>query len=228
MKNLVAFVRILILTASIVTFYAPTVKAQDGIAKPDYLTQIEFDVLKELNKARTNPQQYSQFLEKFGARYIDEYIYMSPTNRARFRLQEGRRALQEAVRALYFSSPMNALSPSKGLTAAADTHVTDLSVSGITGHYGTNGTDPFQRMEQFGEWKVSAGECIQFGFNTAEEAVAMLIIDDGVADRGHRQNILNPEFHVVGISHGPHRVYRNMTVIDFAGGFQESVPLEAK
>lgn len=228
MKNLVAFVRILILTASIVTFYAPTVKAQDIIIKPNYLSDFEFNVLKELNKARTKPKAYARFLEQFASRYIDEKIYVSPVNKGRYPLREGHKALIEAIQVLSKTKELPALQPSKGLTATADLHVFDQSLSGQTGHYGISGSNPFERMEQFGEWLISAGECIQYGFNSPEEVVAFLIIDDGVADRGHRENILNEEFLMVGISHGSHKNYRTITVIDFAGGFIDAERLEAK
>jgi uncharacterized protein YkwD len=58
-----------------------------------------------------------------------------------------------------------------------------------------------------------------FGPATAHDVVAALLIDDGIADRGHRKNILDPEVGVVGISCGPHKSYRVMCDIVHAGGF---------
>jgi uncharacterized protein YkwD len=46
-----------------------------------------------------------------------------------------------------------------------------------------------------------------------------LIVDDGVASRGHRNNIFNPAFKV-GANHScDHKVYKNTTVMNYAGGF---------
>jgi uncharacterized protein YkwD len=46
-----------------------------------------------------------------------------------------------------------------------------------------------------------------------------LIIDDGVASRGHRVNIFKKDYKVVGIAVGPHKKYGEMCAMDFAGGF---------
>lgn len=36
------------------------------------------------------------------------------------------------------------------------------------------------------------------GRNHAEMTILGLIVDDGVADRGHRKTIFNPQYHFVG------------------------------
>lgn len=61
--------------------------------------------------------------------------------------------------------------------------------------------------------------------------VIQLIVDDGVSSRGHRHNIFNPAFKVVGIFSGPHKQYDTMTTIDYAGGFTkkgEEDPMQAQ
>lgn len=59
------------------------------------------------------------------------------------------------------------------------------------------------------------------GYNQANLIVFALLVDDGVANRGHRTNILNEKFKVVGVASGTHKLYRNMFMMDFAGGYQE-------
>ena len=45
------------------------------------------------------------------------------------------------------------------------------------------------------------------------------MIDDGVAGRGHRTNLLNPEFTVTGNFSGDHSQYNTMTCCTFAMSF---------
>jgi uncharacterized protein YkwD len=54
--------------------------------------------------------------------------------------------------------------------------------------------------------------------------VIMLVIDDGVPDRGHRRNLFNDQFQVAGAAIGPHRAYGEMTVVDLADTFKEPRP----
>ena len=46
-----------------------------------------------------------------------------------------------------------------------------------------------------------------------------LLIDDGVAGRGHRKSMTNGDFEMGGNYTGPHKVYETMTTQNFAGSF---------
>ena len=58
---------------------------------------------------------------------------------------------------------MEALKWSTVLAKAAREHCKDLGRSGKTGHIGSNGSTPQQRIENYGEWTGKVGENIAYG-----------------------------------------------------------------
>lgn len=179
----------------------------------------EDKVLAELNLARQQPKKYAGFLEQHRKRFVDDKVYKAAGSR--IMTQEGRSAVDEAIEFLKKAKPVGALTMSKGLSKAAADHVRDIGKSGATSHDGSDGSAPADRMSRYGEWKQTCGENLSFGPKDAREIVMQLIIDDGVPGRGHRDNIFNSGYRVVGLSVGPHGKYGNMCAMDFAGGFSE-------
>jgi uncharacterized protein YkwD len=163
-------------------------------------------VLAEINLARTNPQQYAQII---ASQYTG------------YRGIEGNRVVGEAVHFLEKARPLPALTTSSGMCSSALSHVLEMGPVGGRGHKGANGSQPWDRMAQFGRWLGRAGENIDYGVHDARTIVARLIVDDGVAGRGHRKNIFSRDFHVAGAATGYHAAFGAMCVIDFADGFVE-------
>ena len=64
------------------------------------------------------------------------------------------------------------------------------------------------------------GENIAYGTTGGKDIVLQLFIDDGVASRGHRSNIMKPEFVSLGTWSSTHKTYRHETVFDYAGGMK--------
>ena len=74
------------------------------------------------------------------------------------------------------------------------------------------------RLAVYGTLVATAGENIAYGTTGGKEIVLQLIIDDGVASRGHRDNIFKPEFLILGSWSSGHLKFGSETVIDYAGG----------
>jgi uncharacterized protein YkwD len=81
-------------------------------------------------------------------------------------------------------------------------------------------------VNRYGRWHGRVSENISFGPATARAVVLALLIDDGVPDRGHRRNILDPNVRIAGVSCGPHKSYRLMCDIVHAAAYTER-PLTA-
>jgi len=108
------------------------------------------------------------------------------------------------------------------LALAAEDHCNDQGPKGVTGHGGTDGSSPFDRMNRYGSWGGSAAENLAYGKSDGEGFMLQLYIDDGVPDRGHRKAILNPNLKMVGMHHCDHKGYGGMLAVAYAVSFTPS------
>ena len=180
-------------------------------------------VLAELNLCRSNPAKYA---EKVAAtlRFYSGNVFTRP-GETPIETEEGPANVQGCVNQLKATKALPPLKASAILEKAAQAHVDDIGPKGAMGHNGTDGSDPGDRIERFGQWVGAIGENIDYGDVTPEDIVVNLLIDDGVPERGHRTNILKPEHVLAGVSHGAHADMEYVCVIVFA---QELAELGAK
>ena len=186
--------------------------------QPNYLSPLENAVIQEINMARTNPRSYAAFLGEWKL-YFDGRLLKIPGDRS-ILTKEGATAVDEATNVVRSMSPVARLSPSKGMSLGAKNHVKDQGSSGSIGHRGRDGSTVWDRVNRYGTWEKSIAENISYGSNRARNIVMGLIIDDGVSDRGHRKNIFNPDFRVIGVACGHHGTHGTICVITFAGGYK--------
>jgi len=184
-------------------------------ADADFLEDLEKDVILHLNMARTDPARYAQEFIEPRMEYFTGVMYRELEEPSLI-TQEGAQAVDECVSDMEDAEAMILLVPSEGISLAALDHALDLSLTGDTGHIGSDRSEFSTRIERYGQWMVSIGEVISYGPITGREIVVGLLIDDGVPDRGHRTNILNPVFCLVGIAIEDHPAYGNVCVIEFA------------
>ena len=83
------------------------------------------------------------------------------------------------------------------------------------------GSLPHERMERYGKLRGLSGENIGTGHADARTAVIDLFIDDGVSSRGHRDNLLEPKYKLVGVGCAAHTQWQIICVMDFAAGLRE-------
>jgi uncharacterized protein YkwD len=191
----------------------------DTTTGTDYLTENERQIIIEINMVRTDPAEYAhRFLAPLRSSYHDKLLQFP--GEIAISTNEGIPALDECIKKLEDSRPLSPLVPRKGLTLAARDHARDQGKSGATGHTGSDTSTMESRLKRYGRWEISAGENIDYGNGDARRIVASLLIDDGVPSRGHRSNLLDRSFKVVGVAVGPHHVYGHMCVMDFAGSYR--------
>lgn len=196
------------------------IEALDTARNVDYLSEIEKDVILEMNKARTNPKKYAElYIVPFAKKFRSDGTYMK--NGVIMLTREGVAAVNECIEEMSERKPVGILRPEKGLALAAQSHATSQAQAGGYGHEGTDGSSPFTRIEKYGAFHT-AGENISYGCKNAREIVIQLLVDDGVKDRGHRKNVFNPVFTQTGVGYAEgHKLYKMECVITYAGGYKE-------
>lgn len=188
-----------------------------------YLSVLEKNIILHLNMARTDPHRYSQEFISPRSAFYNNKMYLEPGGPENFiglKTQEGVSAVYEAAKIMNSTKPIGPLKANEILTLAAQDHATDQSKYGGIGHLSHNGSTLQNRVERHGKWQRTIGENIIYGANSGREVVVELLIDDGVKSRGHRTNILQNNYKVVGVACDKHPSYGSVCVMDFAGGIE--------
>lgn len=110
--------------------------------------------------------------------------------------------------------PMFSLSPV--LTRTAQAHTEDISRKpSAPSHTSTNGTDFGARMKQAGI-KRCAGENMSLGNQDVLLSVALLYLDIGLPELGHRKTLLNPDYLEMGVGFSKYGKDQFFLVEDFS------------
>jgi uncharacterized protein YkwD len=168
----------------------------------------EQEVIVELNRVRADPAGYAAYLQR-------ERAQKGVSNDER----ADPHAFPEAVEFLKKQAPLPPLAADNRLSDAAFELAKAQGPTGAIGH-GPNG-NLGQRIQARGVWAGLSGETISYGQPTPYEVVRQLVVDFGVADRGHREMIFDATFQAAGVGCGRHAQYGEMCVIDFAGAFPQ-------
>lgn len=183
------------------------------------ISEREREVINEINLARTNPSKYLQHLELFRTYYKGNEVHF-PSGRI-LQTNEGTKAVDEAIAFLKAAKALPPYELRDGMVRGAKDHLADLRSTGKSGHRGSDGSLPEDRLSRYGTWTDSVGEDIVYQNWNARDSVVGLIIDDGVQNRGHRKNIFKTNFQVIGIAIGEQDKSGTMAIITFAGTFTD-------
>ncbi|HYI64202.1 MAG TPA: CAP domain-containing protein [Allosphingosinicella sp.] len=176
---------------------------------------IESLIIVEINRARADPAAYAEELRRYRALF-DGLVLRMPGSEIGLRTREGVAAVDDAIRFLTAQTPRPALAEAPLLASAAAEHVADQGPRGLEGHVGTDGKNSRDRIRrQGGGARAATAEVIAYGRIDAAAVVRQLIVDDGVAGRGHRA-ILFSSYRSAGAACGDHAVHRHVCVVDFS------------
>lgn len=169
----------------------------------EILSKKEAEILAELNLFRTNPKHYVKYLEDFLKTFDGKYF--RTLDGVMLSSAEGTKPVEEAIAALKQTNSLPEFKVVEGLAKAAAAHAQDLVKNNKSGHRGTDGSFPADRVARFGLPTSSVFENISYGAKNARDIVLNMLIDDGSAARNHRKNLLNPQLKSVGLAVGENK-----------------------
>jgi len=211
---------IIILFSTLSASASPRDRITDKQDNFGYLSELERDVVDELNFARTHPSDYSVYLIEYSRLFVGREL--REDGETTILTKEGKSAVNEAIRFLRNQKSLSYLVASIGMSKAAEDMVRMQGATTQIGHNGRDGSTFAERISRYGRWDGSCSENIDYGNNKARRIVMALIIDDGVSNRGHRKSIFNPVFKRVGVACGQHQKYQYMCVIEYAVRYTEN------
>lgn len=151
-------------------------------------------MIELINMARTNPSQAANVITSNLDADVQATIKYFNVD------------LQSVKNDIASSTPVPPLAWNDQIASAALGHSQDMANTGVQSHTGSNGSTIENRLDQAGYTnRLSGGEDAYAYSTSAGEAIQAFLIDWGVADHGHRNNILQPGasndqlYHDIGI-----------------------------
>ena len=182
------------------------------------------------NKARANPSAYATLAEAQKTKFVYDSSgnptngiwmdadFVAKSTQCSFTLttSEGVKAFDEAINYLNnFKQTLNPLTWSESLSQSCFDHISAQGPAGTTGHYGSAGDSPSDRISRYSKW-TGLGENLSYSDVVyPEDPILQLLIDDGVPSRGHRANIMKDSYTHLGVSWGCHSVYGEMCCFNY-------------
>lgn len=161
-----------------------------------YLTAEEKEIIYYTNLVRLDPKL-------FGKTFIKQYVDSTGKTSS---------YIKSLLKTLEKTKPMGALTPSKKLHETAKEHAVEFGKKGATGHGSLK--------KRFAKYQAECGcivaENCYYGKTNALNIVIELLIDEGIANLSHRNNILNKELTSTGLFIAPHKTFTRNCVIDYS------------
>jgi uncharacterized protein YkwD len=173
----------------------------------------ESAVLAEINRLRADPAGYADTLREYRSRIRGKVVFDADDNVVEMS-NEGARAVDDAIAALERTAPLARLRGGEVLDAAAADHAGWQASSGEIGHQ-ARGQGPGDRVMARGGGRF-VSEVISYGQRSPRDVVRQLVVDDGVASRGHRHLLLTGHYRFAGVGCDSHPRWGSVCAIKLA------------
>ncbi|MBA4418183.1 MAG: hypothetical protein C0392_09785 [Syntrophus sp. (in: bacteria)] len=190
-----------------------------GVADAAFLSDMEKEIIKQMNDLRVFPRGYADYLKDLRNRSIGIAQQEGATAVDKEQISEG---MEGIIVFLGKKERLTPLRASRGLSLAARDIVNDHGPRGLTGHKGSDGKSPFDRMKRYGGLEGDAAENLIYGYRDADAVLIGMLIDGSINGRDQRKNLFNNGFNLIGVACGMHKVYGFMCAINLAAGYREN------
>ena len=176
------------ITTGNVSTASTSVGATSGnpIAKASYMSKDELLMIDEINLIRSNPSGYIP--------YVQEYISHLQRNGS---FGNSIQTARDLIVELQKTPALSTLKPSECVYNAARKHGADEKRLGRSDHMGSDGSWPWDRVLRECPSLQDGNENLVGGPADIRRAVMLLLVDDGIPNRGHRKTLLNPSWKYV-------------------------------
>jgi LysM repeat protein len=154
-------------------------------AAASYMKSEELAMIDEINLVRSNPVAYIPYVEEYKAKILRGEGFGSIA------------VCDELIAELRNTPARSVLKPRECLYRAARNHGEDQRPTGSVDHVGTDDSYPWDRVLRACPELTDGNENLVGGPSTVRESVMILLIDDGIPNRGHRKTMLQKEWQYV-------------------------------
>lgn len=148
-----------------------------------YMSSEELSMMDEINLMRSNPAGYIPYIEQYKRDIQSGKSFGSSLA-----------VCDELIAELRVTPPLSILQPALCIYEAAKKHGLDQKARGSTGHDGSDGSWPWERVKRACSQMTDGNENLVGGPADVREAVILLLVDDGIPSRGHRKTLLNKDW----------------------------------
>ena len=171
--------------------------------------EFSLNIIKEINKVRSNPKEYSQNV-KNNINCFQGKVLKLPESKIGIITKEGPDAYIECVKFLETTSPIQKLKINESLNKIAEEFLNKIQNTEINE---IDNIDMEEIIDKYGNFSGHFSRAIDFGGNSPKNVVCNLLVSDGDKKRSQRESLFNNELKLIGAASGKHKSFTYCSVI---------------
>ena len=171
--------------------------------------EFSLNIIKEINKVRSNPKDYSQNI-KDNINCFQGKVLKLPDSKIGIITKEGPDAYIECAKFLETTSPIQKLKKNESLNKIAEEFLNKIQNTEINE---IDNIDMEEIIDKYGNFSGNFSRAIDFGGNSPKNVICNLLVSDGDKNRSQRESLFNNELKLIGAASGKHKSFSFCSVI---------------